>query len=382
MVEPGNIPLLPLEAAQADARLIVDLDALVANWHTLTARAAPAQCAAVVKANAYGTGFAPVAAALARAGCRIFFVAQAAEAIGLRAALADAPLTVAVYVFNGFDGYSPELYQRHHLKPVLSSMPEVHTWLAFTGPLGAALHIDTGMNRLGVSAAEARQVAAACTQSGKGLDMILSHFVASEVVADPLNDRQIDSFVRIRAAFPAIPASLANSSGIFLPSRPLFDIVRPGYALYGGNPTPGAPNPMRPVVQLLARIIQIRDADVGASVGYNAQWIAARPSRLATVNIGYADGFPRSAGTNPERGAAQASVNGTVCSIVGRVSMDLSVIDVTDVEPARAPVPGEYAELLGDTLAIDDLARSANRSGYEILTGLGTRYRRLYRGCH
>ncbi len=379
MVEQGYIPYLPVEAEEPNARLIIDLDAIVANWRTLAAQAAPARCAAVVKADAYGTGLAPVVTALARAGCRIFFVAQAAEAIGLRAALAE-PQPTAVYVFNGFDGYGPEFYERHGLKPVLSSMPEVRSWLAFRRPLGAALHIDTGMNRLGVSEPDARTVAAACADSGKGLDMVISHFVASEVVADPLNKCQIDRFERVRASFPAVPASLANSSGIFLPSRPHFDIVRPGYALYGGNPTPGSPNPMRPVVQLLARIIQIRDTESGASVGYNAQWIAARPSRLATVNVGYADGFPRSAGTNLEWGAARAIVNGTLCPIVGRVSMDLSVIDVTAVESAAAPLPGQYAELLGETLAIDDLARSANRSGYEILTGLGARYRRFYRG--
>lgn len=382
MVEPGQPSLLATEAEDlASARLFIDLDAIVANWRALAALSAPAQCAAVVKADAYGIGVAPLVPALLSAGCRTFFVAQASEALRLRRILATHQSAATVYVFNGLDGHSLEFYQRENLSPVLSSLGEAQIWLNFRGPLGAALHIDTGMNRLGVSETEARLIAAACAAASpaKRLDMILSHFVASEDRAHPLNDRQSRTFERLRSAFPGIAASLANSSGIFLPSRPHFDMVRPGYALYGGNPTPGLVNPMRPVLQLLARIVQIRDIEIGASVGYQGQWTAARPSRLATVNVGYADGFPRSAGRNGHEAGARALVHGTPCPVVGRVSMDLSVIDVTDVAPTAAPAAGDYAELLGQAISVDDLAGEANRSGYEILTGLGTRYRRIYR---
>jgi alanine racemase len=199
-------------------------------------------------------------------------------------------------------------------------------------------------------------------------------------VAHPLNRAQTLAFEGARAHFPSVPASLANSSGIFLPDRPHFDLVRPGYGLYGGNPTPGSANPMQPVVQLSARILQIRTAEAGASVGYNGQWRACRPSRLATLAIGYADGFPRSAGSAADTQGARAIVNGVLCAIVGRVSMDLTIVDVTDVPSADAPVSGQFAELLGTTIGIDELALSAGRSGYEILTGLGARYARIYKG--
>jgi alanine racemase len=196
---------------------------------------------------------------------------------------------------------------------------------------------------------------------------------------DPINARQIAEFDRLRAAFPGVPASFANSSAIFLPQRPYFDLARPGYALYGGNPTPGAKNPMRPVVKLEAPIIQLREIQAGAPVGYNGQWTAARPTRLAVIGLGYADGIPRNTMATDRRPGGEAMVGGRRCRFAGRISMDLTIIDVTDV-PAGELAPGIMAELLGQDITIDDLASRAGTIGYEILTNLGRRYHRIHIG--
>jgi alanine racemase len=370
-----------LQTEHGAALLVIDLDAIADNWRHLAARAAPAACAAVVKANAYGTGLEPVVQTLARAGCQTFFVAQASEGMRAREAVAALAPTARIYNFNGLDGLSLEACTRHRLRPVLASLSEAEAWLRDPCDLAAALQIDTGINRLGLSLRDAAQFARAYVDTGtRRLDLLISHFVASEIPADPHNQRQIDAFETIAAAFPKIPRSLANSSGIFLPQQPHYDLVRPGYALYGGNPVPGQKNPMRPVVQLMARILQIRTIETGMSVGYNAQWSAQRPSRLATLNVGYADGFPRVAGAIGGAARAQAIVNGCTCPLVGRVSMDLAVVDITDVPDALAPEPGQLVELIGERLGIDALAGHANRIGYEILTSLGSRFQRVYKG--
>ena len=196
---------------------------------------------------------------------------------------------------------------------------------------------------------------------------------------DPLNGRQIALFDRLRRAFPGVAASFANSSAIFLPQRPYFDLVRPGYALYGGNPTPGAINPMRPVLKLEAPIIQLREIAAGATVGYNGQWTATRPTRLAVIGLGYADGLPRNAMATDARPGGEAMVCGRRCRFAGRISMDLTIIDVTDV-PAERLAPGVMVELLGHDITIDDLAARAGTIGYEILTNLGRRYHRIHIG--
>ena len=207
----------------------------------------------------------------------------------------------------------------------------------------------------------------------------MSHFVESEVPDNPLNARQIAAFAEVRRAFPGVPGSLANSSGIFLAQKPFHDLVRPGYALYGGNPTPGRANPMRPVVRLVAPILQLRDIDTGETAGYGARWTAKRPSRLATIGVGYADGLPRNAMGTDTKPGAEAVVAGVRCPFAGRVSMDLSILDVTDV-PENQIAPGTPVELLGDTIGVDELGTKALTIGYEILTGLGSRYRRVYVG--
>lgn len=377
-------PRQALSRDEAQAILTIDLAALTANWRRLARQVAPARCAAVVKADAYGIGIEAAVPALAAAGCTVFFVAHPGEGRRVRACLAGRP-DCEVYVLNGLlPGCDLRAtYRAHKLQPVLGSLAEVDLWMR-SAPADApapALHVDTGMNRLGLDSEEAFLLAArlAAGEAGFTPAMLISHFAASETTDDPLNARQIALFERLRAAFPGVPASFANSSAIFLPQRPYFDLVRPGYALYGGNPTPGAVNPMRPVVRLAAPIIQLREIPAGATVGYNGQWTARRPSRLAVIGLGYADGLPRNAMATDARVGGEAVVCGRRCRFAGRISMDLTIIDVTEV-PAEKLAPGVTAELLGSEITIDDLARRSGTIGYEILTNLGRRYHRIHVG--
>ena len=355
--------------------LTIDLSALAENWRRLARRVAPAECAGVVKANAYGTGLEPAARALFAAGCRTFFVAQIAEGVRARAALGAA---ARIFVLNGLQaGAEPADYVAHSLAPIIGSPEELARWAphAAAGP-PCALHADTGMSRLGFASLGDLEAALTGVDRGR-IALIMSHFVSSEEESDPLNNRQIALFDKARALLAGVPASLANSSAIFLASRPFYDLVRPGYALYGGNPTPAAPNPMRAVVRLEARIQQIRRIEPGASVGYNAQWTAKRPTRLATLLLGYADGLPRSAGATDQRGGAEVMIAGRRCPLVGRVSMDLCVADVTELAEG-AIRPGDSAVVLGEEIGVDEFGARSGTIGYHILTSLGSRYSRRY----
>jgi alanine racemase len=361
--------------SEAGGILTIDLAAIVANWRALRARAAPAQCAAVIKADGYGCGIEQVAGALAKAGCDTFFVANLAEARRARTAAAEA----AIYVLNGLLPGTAPAYAETNLRPVLGSSAEFDEWKAFRAASGwrggAALHIDTGMNRLGFPHEEAAQLATRI-RSDHGISLVMSHFACSEE-DHPLNAIQIERFRSVRALFPGIAGSLANSSGIFLGPDAHHDLVRPGVALYGANPTPGKPNPMQAVATLEGRIVQLRDVEQGATVGYSATWTAKRPTRLAAVSVGYADGFLRAASASDSKAGAEAVVSGQRCPLAGRISMDLIAIDVTDV-----PIPprrGELVTLLGRSIGVDDLAARAGTIGYEVLTSLGRRYRRIYR---
>ena len=262
-------------------RLTIDLEALTDNWRRLARECAPAACGGVVKADAYGIGVEHAAPALYRAGARIFFVAHLSEGARVREALGAGP---KIYALNGFEA-TAEVgdYAQADVAPVIGGPSELARW---DRARPFALHIDTGMNRLGLSFAEL-EAAKTC-----GPALLMSHFVSSEAPEDPLNARQIAAFAKARALFPTVPASLANSSGVFLPARPHYDLVRPGYALYGGNPTPGRENPMRPVVTLEVAVQQTRWIEPGETCGYNARWTARRRTRLATLPAGYADGLP------------------------------------------------------------------------------------------
>lgn len=365
------------------AALTIDLGALADNWRTLRDRAAPAECAAVLKADAYGTGLEPAARALWGAGCRTCFVAHLSEAARLRATLPDA----VVYVLNGLLPGTAPRFAELKARPILGSRAEIEEWAAFcalTGQRGpAAIHVDTGMNRLGLPVEEALTLAGDPILTRFAPALVMSHLVAAEEPDDPVNARQAADFVRVRAAYPGVPASLANSSGIFHPGIPAQDLARPGYALYGGNPTPGASNPMRPVVTLEASVVQLREVRAGERVGYNGRWTAPGPRRLATLSLGYADGYLRSASTT-DAGLREglesgiALVAGRPSPIVGRISMDLTILDVTDVPDVQR---GDRATLIGGALDVDEVGRRAGTIGYEILTSLGRRYERRYLGA-
>jgi alanine racemase len=363
----------------APGRLTIDLGALADNWRTLARRAAPGHCAAVIKANAYGTGVAEAAPALWAAGARVFFVAHFSEGIAARRAL---PAEAQIYVLNGLEsGADPADYAEHRLAPVIGDEGELERWSGvaerrnWTNP--CALHLDTGMNRLGFESLPRLRAAVERHGAASGADLLMSHFVSSEIPGDPLNPTQIERFEAARAAFPGLVASLANSSGMFLDPPPIYDLARPGYALYGGNPTPGRQNPMRAVVTLTAAIQQIRSIETGMACGYNAQWTARRPTRLATLLIGYADGLPRGAGATDSKPGAEVAVAGRRAPLVGRVSMDLAIVDVTDL-PEGAVKAGDPVEFFGPTIDLDDFAARSGTIGYHLLTSLGPRYQRTY----
>ncbi len=369
--------LIALE--RAPVRLRIDLGALAGNWRALARRAAPGRCATVIKANAYGIGLSEAAPALWAAGARVFFVAHLNEGIAARRAL---PAEAQIYVLNGLEsGADPSDYAEHALAPAIGGEEELARWSAFAAQRGGlspcALHLDTGMNRLGFESLARLQVAMAAHGRSSGADLLMSHFVSSEIPDDPITFAQIGRFEAARAAFPGLPASLANSSGMFLDPSPIYDLARPGYALYGGNPTPGAPNPMRPVVTLTAAIQQVRSIEAGMTCGYNAQWTARRPTRLATLIIGYADGLPRGAGATDARPGAEVAVAGRRAPLVGRVSMDLAIVDITDL-PEDAVRVGDPVELFGEAIDLDDFASRSGTIGYHLLTSLGPRYQREY----
>lgn len=370
----------------ATGLIAVDLDAIVANWRNLASRAVPAECAAVVKADAYGCGLKPVTRALADAGCKTFFVATLDEA---RAARQCAP-SATIYVLDGFFAGCGDIYAAHELRPVIGDATELAEWDGFRTTKGwhgdsdnpnkgkFAIHADTGMNRLGFPLMEARALAPRLDRPYHGVELVMSHFACSETPAHALNARQIADFRELAHQFPGVSASLANSSGIFLGTQACFDLVRPGAALYGVNPTPGSDNPMRAVVTVKTRVLQIRHVEKGASVGYGATWNARRPSRLAIVSAGYADGYHRAASAADGVRGADAIVAGKRCPIAGRISMDLMAIDITDV-PADSVRRGHLVTLIGDGLSVDDLAQPFGTIGYEVLTSLSRRFQRIYR---
>ena len=365
-------------AAEAGGILTVDLSAIEANWRALGRRIMPSECAAVIKADAYGCGIEPVAARLSRAGCKTFFVADLLEARRARSAAPDA----AIYVLNGLLPGTAPTFADLRARPVIGSMVELAEWDAFCSAQrwqgGAALHVDTGMNRLGITASEAAALAPRIRSENHGITLLMSHLACAEEQDHPLNERQINLFREVRILYRGITSSLSNSSGIFLGNSAHCNMARPGVALYGVNPTPGRSNPMRPVIELEARIAQVRIVQKGETVGYNAGWTAKRTSRLAVVAVGYADGYLRAASASDEAPGADAIVAGKRCPIAGRVSMDLIEIDITDL-PDNSARRGDLAKLIGDDISVDDVASAAGTIGYEVLTSLGRRYHRVYR---
>ncbi|WP_454618678.1 alanine racemase [Bradyrhizobium cenepequi] len=359
--------------------LTVDLDAIIANWRRLDKTAVPAECAAVVKADGYGCGAAQVSRALAGAGCKTFFVANVEEARAVREAVPSA----TIYALSGFFQNTGDSYAKFDCQPVIGDLNELAEWDVFCRRSGwsggAAIHIDTGMNRLGLTVNEAQGIIPRINAGDHGITLVMSHLVAAEQLNNPINAKQLTTFREIASLFTGVPASLANSSGIFLGPQFQFDLVRPGAALYGVNPTPEADNPMRPVVDLKARIVQIRNIDRGETVGYGGTWTARRPTRLAVVSVGYADGYFRAAGSNDGTRGADVVVAGKRCPIAGRISMDLIAVDITELDK-NAVRRGHMATLIGEGITVDETAHHFGTIGYEVLTSLGPRYARIYKG--
>ena len=377
--EMRDVPIAPpAEPELAGGILTIDLAALTDNWRYLKAQASDAECAAVVKADAYGLGMAPVARALWAAGCRTFFVALPHEGERLRRILREA----VIYVLDGLLAGTARFYHEHGLRPVLSSLPEVREWAAFCREvemrLPAALRVDTGMNRLGLTEEEVRQLAADRESLGAcRIVLVMSHLACADEPGNPMNTRQRERFEALRALLPPATASLANSAGTLMGAAFHYSLVRPGIALYGGNPFTGRPNPMKPVVSLYAPVLQVRRLRKGESVGYGATWRAERPSRIAVLGLGYADGYLRALSWPARDGPAQVVIGGQYAPVVGRVSMDSICVDVTDV-PEELAERGVRAEIIGPHLSVDELSKWAGTIPYEILTSLGHRYTRLY----
>lgn len=354
--------------------LTIDLDAIGSNYRYLKQQAGKSDVASVVKANAYGLGMREVAACLYTAGCRTFFVAHPSEGISLRSTLEKAK----IYVLHGLAEATEKDIADADLIPVLNHPGELTRYAAFAVTrdrrLPAALQIDTGMCRLGFSQKEIQNL------DHEHLDMVdlrlvMSHLASAEVEADPLNAHQLARFEQRRASLPGVAASLANSSGIFLGPDYHFDLCRPGVALYGVNPTPGRVNPMQPVVSLRAPILQVHEIDHATTVGYGATYQVQPGGRVATIPVGYADGYLRAAG-----GEGTVRVAGEILPIAGRISMDLISIDISSLPPNQVH-PGGMVDLIWGANGVDRLAAASNTIGYEVLTRLGTRFSRHYTRC-
>lgn len=368
---------MPATASGYGGRLTVDLGAMRRNWQALDKVSRGALTGAVIKADAYGTGIPQATRAFYEAGARFFFVATPDEGIAARAALPD---DTHIFVLDGlFPGAAP-LYVGERLMPCLCSMPMLEEWLsaclAQNQALPAALHFDTGINRLGFRLNEAATVKRMIEQVGYQPQMIMSHLACADVPGHEKNRTQFALFSAVMAQFPGVPASLANSAGLMTNRDNHFQMVRPGIALYGGRAVAGRRNPMSPVVTLEAPILQIKEVKTGETVGYGAQQTMSRDSRIAIVAIGYADGFFRSLSSANNHRGSQVVIRGQHCPVVGKVSMDMIGVDVTDL-PAL-PERNEMAEILGKTLTVDDHADVGGTIGYEILTALKGRYSRQY----
>jgi len=355
--------------------LHIDRQALIKNFHFLGEKVGDARCAAVVKADAYGLGAEPLSQSLAEQGCTVFFVAYLDEGISLRRALNDYKATI--YVLNGFFPGCEAEFLAHELIPVLTDLEQIDRWRAFAvaraQELSAALHVDTGMHRTGIPE-EQLQILRDQPQRliGLSIKLVMSHLACAATSDSEFNGIQRQRFLSARQCLPLAPASLVSSSGIFLGPAYHFNLVRPGMALYGLNPTPNQLNPMLPLVSLWAKIYQVQTILAGETVGYQQTYTAQKLQRVATIALGYADGLPWLMGNQ-----GVVSIGGYAAPLIGRVSMDLVTVDVTDI-PEFLIVPGQWVELLGSANELEQWATFAQTLPYEILLSLGKRLLRVY----
>lgn len=369
----------PIPPDHAGAVLTIDLAALVENWRILKRKLnASCDCGAVVKADAYGLGAANVATALAGAGCKTFYVAHVEEGLSLRKVLGQGP---RIIVMHGPTPNSEGDIARHSLIPVLSTPDQILRWRTFASQADVlqetVIQVDTGMNRLGLSASEfTDHITNPDGFQGLTPLALMSHLACAGTPDHVMNREQQERFASslstFRTKFPDAKGSLCNSSGIFLGTPWHYDFARPGAALYGLNPQPDGRNPMLPVVRLQAKILQVHRVDSTQTVGYGATFRAADGSKLATVSVGYADGFLRSLSNK-----GQAVLDGITVPVAGIVSMDLLTFDISNV-PDSSAVPGTMIDILFKDHTADDLANEGGTIGYEMLTSLGNRYARRY----
>ena len=360
-------------------QLSIDLGALARNWRALDKVSAGALTGAVVKADAYGIGINMASKALHAAGARFFFVATPDEGMAVRAAVPDAH----IFVLNGLYPGAANLYIRQNLMPIISSIAMLEEWLAKclerNEAYPSAFHFDTGINRLGFRLNEAGRVRERIQTLGYAPQMVMSHLACADQPTHEKNRTQLALFGSVMNQFPGIPASLANSAGMMTGRDYHFQMVRPGIALYGGRAVTGRKNPMAPVVTLHVPILQVAEARTGETVGYGATYSLSRNSRLAIIGHGYADGFLRSLSGTNSRPGGKVAIRGKICPVIGRISMDQSVVDITELGQ-DIPSPGEGAEVFGNIVGVDDQADAAGTIGYELLTSLKGRYNRNYVG--
>jgi alanine racemase len=358
--------------AEASAILKINLTALAANWEALAKRT-DAECAAVVKADAYGCGIAPISGALAKTGCRTFFVSDLPEAKSVRAAAPNA----VIYVLNGLYAGSGAAFAEVNARPVINSPIQMAEWDAFVAAQqwngGYALNVDTGDSRRGLTVEEAAGFAPRVDWPDHGIALVMSSLDHAEKPDHAQNERQLEAFRELRRLYQSLPASLATSSGMFVGPKFHFDMVRAGAALYGVNPTPGVANPMRPVLELTARIVQIRNIEAGQTIGNGA--VAKRRTRLAWVSVGHADGYPPL--PSPPDGKLQVLVGGKRCPVAAPPTMDLLPVDVTDADAAAARL-GALVTVIGAEFGISELAAAARATGPQLLGRLGRRFHRIY----
>lgn len=362
-----------MQTRYSDSTLTVDLSAIADNYRLLKKQLKNAECACVVKSNAYGLGVEEVAKTLLRAGAGKFFVATIDEAVNLRQILQSKD----IYIFHGFLKGQESALIENRLVPVLNSIEQVINWADYSKKtnlkMPCIIHIDTGMNRLGLSNNELDEFIEKNLQDYLDIKYIMSHLACADVKDHPLNKKQLDEISRISKCFSGIPISFSNSFGVFLGKNYHFDLARPGMALYGLNPTPDRENPMKTTAFLSSKIIQIREIDTPSCVGYGATCELPAGARVATLPVGYADGYLRSLGNS-----AFCYFKKHKLPVVGRVSMDLIMVDISNVPNGQINV-GDEIEIMGKNISADDLAKTAGTIGYEILTRLGARYKRFYK---
>jgi len=361
----------PLDSGQ----ITINLAALRDNYLTMKSKSGAAETACVVKADAYGLGLAQVATVLYAAGCRSFFVAQTQEALALRALLPD----VVIYVLNGLPTGAAAAFAAANLRPCLISLAQITAWQAHCisekTALPAALFVDTGFNRLGLSETDVADLAQNNDYfNGWTVSLIASHLACSDEADNPMNRAQLERFLNMRQQLPAAPASLANSGGVVLGEAYLFDMTRTGISLYGGRANHDD-TALKPVVQLHAPLLQTRHLSIGDTVGYGASFTAPHEMQIGIVGLGYGDGFMRHFGDR-RQSHSSLMIDGQRAPILGRVSMDSLAIDLTDF--ATLPAVDTMVEIFGQHQTIDKFAENGQTISYELLTSLGSRYNRIW----